>query len=51
MYRPDQFHAVNETIWTNFPHQDDGTDPPVPPMVCTKGWGIACLYNLELVNP
>ncbi len=51
MYRPDQFHAVNETVWTNFPHQDDGTDPPVPPMVCTKGWGIACLYNLELVNP
>jgi peptide/nickel transport system substrate-binding protein len=51
MYRPDQFHAVNETVWTNFPHQDDGTDPPVPPMVCTKGWGIACLYNVTLVNP
>ncbi len=47
MYRPDQFHAVNETVWTNFPHQDDGTDPPVPPMVCTNGWGIACLYNLD----
>jgi peptide/nickel transport system substrate-binding protein len=51
MYRPDLFHAVNETVWTNFPHQDDGTDPPVPPMVCTKGWGIACLYNVTLVNP
>jgi peptide/nickel transport system substrate-binding protein len=51
MYRPDQFHAVNETVWTNFPHQYDGTDPPVPPMVCTKGWGIACLYNIELVSP
>ena len=51
MYRPDQFHTVNESVWTNFPHADDGTNPPVPPMVCTKGWGIACLYNLELVNP
>jgi peptide/nickel transport system substrate-binding protein len=51
MYRPDLFHAVNETVWTNFPHQDDGTDPPVPPMVCIRGWSIACLYNIELVNP
>ena len=51
MYRPDQFHTVNESVWTNFPHADDGTNPPVPPMVCSKGWGIACLYNLELVNP
>jgi peptide/nickel transport system substrate-binding protein len=51
MYRPEAFHAVNETIWTNFPHQNDGTDPPVPPLDCTDGWGIACLYNLTLVNP
>jgi peptide/nickel transport system substrate-binding protein len=51
MYRPDLFHAVNETVWTGFPHQDDGTDPPVPPMVCIRGWSVACLYNLELVNP
>ncbi len=51
MYRPQAFHAVNETVWTNFPHQDDGTDPPVPPMDCTDGWGVACLYNLTLVNP
>jgi peptide/nickel transport system substrate-binding protein len=51
MYRPDLFHAVNETIWTNFPHQDDGTDPPVPPMVCINGWSIACLYDITLVNP
>jgi peptide/nickel transport system substrate-binding protein len=50
MYRPDQFHAVNETVWTNFPFDGDGTEPPVPPMVCTKGWGIACLYNVELVE-
>jgi len=51
MYRPQSFHAVNETVWTNFPHQDDGTDPPVPPLDCTDGWSIACLYNIELVNP
>ena len=51
MYRPDQFHTVNESVWTNFPHADDGTDPPVPPMVCEDGYGVACLYNLELVNP
>jgi peptide/nickel transport system substrate-binding protein len=51
MYRPQSFHAVNETIWTNFPHQDDGTDPPVPPLDCTDGWSIACLYNITLVNP
>jgi len=51
MYRPQSFHAVNETVWTNFPHQDDGTNPPVPPLDCTDGWGVACLYNVELVNP
>jgi len=51
MYRPQQFHAVNETVWTNFPHQGDGTDPPVPPLNLINGWSIAGLYNLELVNP
>jgi peptide/nickel transport system substrate-binding protein len=51
MYRPQSFHAVNETVWTNFPHQDDGTNPPVPPLDCQDGWGIACLYNVTLVNP
>jgi peptide/nickel transport system substrate-binding protein len=51
MYRPQSFHAVNETVWTGFPHQDDGTVPPVPPMDCTDGWGIACLYNVRLVSP
>ncbi|MBP1703997.1 MAG: putative transporter substrate binding protein [Chloroflexi bacterium] len=51
MYRPDLFHAVNESVWTGFPHQDDGTEPPVPPMICTDGWSIACLYNINLVNP
>jgi len=51
MYRPQSFHAVNETVWTNFPNADDGTIPPVPPMDCTDGWGVACLYNITLVNP
>jgi len=50
MYRPQSFHTVNESIWTNFPHQDDGTNPPVPPLDCTDGWGIACLYNITLVK-
>lgn len=51
MYRPQNFHAVNESVWTNFPHQGDGTNPPVPPLDLTDGWSIAGLYNLELVNP
>ena len=51
MYRPQSFHAVNESVWTNFPHQGDGTNPPVPPMDCMDGLGVACLYNVTLVNP
>jgi peptide/nickel transport system substrate-binding protein len=51
MYRPQSFHAVNESVWTNFPHEGDGTTPPVPPLDLTDGWSIAGLYNLELVNP
>lgn len=51
MYRPQVFHTVNESVWTNFPYDGDGTNPPVPPMICSDGWGVACLYNIELVNP
>ncbi|MBN2116830.1 MAG: ABC transporter substrate-binding protein [Anaerolineales bacterium] len=51
MYRPQAFHAVNESVWTNFPHDGDGTNPPVPPLDMTDGWSIAGLYNLTLVNP
>jgi len=51
MYRPQSFHAVNESVWTNFPHADDGTEPPVPPLDLMDGWSVAGLYNLELVNP
>jgi peptide/nickel transport system substrate-binding protein len=51
MYRPQSFHAVNESVWTGFPYQGDGSEPPIPPLDCTDGWSIACLYNLTLVNP
>lgn len=50
MYRPQSFHTVNESVWTNFPHQGDGTNPPVPPLDLTDGWGVAGLYNLKLVK-
>lgn len=50
MYRPQNFDAVNETVWTGFPYNGDGSDPPVPPLNCTDGWAIACLYNLKLVE-
>jgi peptide/nickel transport system substrate-binding protein len=50
MYRPQSFHAVNESVWTGFPHQGDGTKPPVPPLDMTDGWAIAGLYNLKLVG-
>ena len=51
MYRPQSFHTVNESVWTGFPHEADGTNPPVPPLDLTDGWSIAGLYNLTLVNP
>jgi len=50
MYRPQSFHTVNESVWTSFPHQGDGTNPPVPPLDLTDGWSIAGLYNLTLVK-
>jgi peptide/nickel transport system substrate-binding protein len=47
MYRPDQFHTVNETFWTGFPKSTDGTNPPVPPLDLINGYSIAGLYNLN----
>lgn len=48
MYRPSVFHAVNESVWTNFPAGDDGRN--IPPADCTDGYGIRALYELELVG-
>jgi peptide/nickel transport system substrate-binding protein len=48
MYRPSTFHAVNESVWTSFPEAGDGLN--IPPSDCTDGYGIAALYNLELVT-
>ena len=48
MYRPSFFFAVNETVWTNYPEADDGRN--IPPACGTDGYGIACLYDLELVE-
>ena len=49
MYRPWQFHAVNESVWTGFTEAGDGNN--IPPSHCTDGYGIADLYNITLVNP
>ncbi|MCH4191272.1 MAG: ABC transporter substrate-binding protein [Butyrivibrio sp.] len=48
MYRPGEFYTVNESVWTNYPQSDDGRN--IPPMDCTDGYGIAALYDLQLVN-
>lgn len=48
MYRPSVFHAVNESVWTNYPAGDDGRN--IPPADCTDGYGIRALYELELVG-
>jgi len=48
MYRPQSFHTVNESVWTNFPTADDGLN--IPPLDLTDGYSIAGLYNLTLVE-
>ena len=48
MYRPSFFFAVNETVWTNYP--EAGDEYNIPPACGTDGYGIRCLYELELVG-
>ena len=48
MYRPEQFHAVNETVWTGYPVAGDGNN--IPPANLTDGYGIAALYYLRNVD-
>lgn len=48
MYRPQSFHTVNESVWTNYPTADDGLN--IPPLDLTDGYSIAGLYNLTLVS-
>jgi peptide/nickel transport system substrate-binding protein len=50
MYRPQDFHTVNESVWTGYPHQGDGTNPVVPPLDLVFGYSIAGLYNVKLVG-
>ncbi len=47
MYRPAYFHEVNESVWTGFPMEGDGSN--IPPQVACSGYGIATLYNIENV--
>ena len=48
MYRPALFHEVNESVWTGFPEQDDGSN--IPPQICIAGYGIAALYQITPVE-
>jgi peptide/nickel transport system substrate-binding protein len=48
MYRPDKFHAVNESVWTSYPENGDGNN--IPPMDLSDGYGIAGLYKITLVK-
>jgi peptide/nickel transport system substrate-binding protein len=44
MYRPSSFQSQNESVWTGFPEENDGTN--IPPMM-TGGSGIGLLYNIR----
>ena len=48
MYRPNCFHAVNESVWTNFSEAGDGQN--IPPGDLIHGYSIADLYNITLVK-
>jgi len=44
MYRPWLFHTVNESVWSGFPEQGDGTN--IPPQILLNGHGIGGLFNI-----
>lgn len=48
MYRPALFCTYNESVWTGFPEEGDGTN--IPPTICSDGYGIAALYQIHLVD-
>ncbi len=48
MYRPNCFHAVNESVWTGFPEDGDGLN--IPPGDLIHGYGIAGLYYIEAIQ-
>ncbi len=48
MYRPNCFHAVNESVWTNFAESGDGKN--IPPGDLIHGYSVADLYNITLVK-
>lgn len=48
MYRPNLFHAVNESVWTSYPEAGDGNN--IPPLVLMDGYGIYGLYKITLVK-
>lgn len=45
MYRPQWFYEINETHWTGFPIDGDGSG--IPALTCCDGYAIAGLYQLE----
>ena len=48
MYRPVYFHEQNESVWTNYPEM--GNEDQIPPTILCDGYGVAGLYQLELVE-
>jgi peptide/nickel transport system substrate-binding protein len=48
MYRPQWFCTYNESVWTGFPEDGDGTN--IPPAICCQGYGIEALYKIHLVS-
>ncbi|MBR5344481.1 MAG: ABC transporter substrate-binding protein [Clostridia bacterium] len=48
MYRPESFHAVNESVWTGYPVAGDGLN--IPPTNLSEGYGVAGLYHIRNVD-